>query len=307
VADIPASNWDETDANNDDAAPDGFPEGMAPAGLNNGARAIMGAVKRFWNKINAVKTTAGTTSAYTLSYDVAPAAYADGEIISFVVNATNAAAATINVNALGAKALRLFGGNLLAGALLADQIVQARYSSSAGAFDIIPQHGWVRIGEQDPSAASTVDFTSIPAGVKHLQGVMELTPSVNGATIQLRIYGADGVLDTGASDYGFTGVQLDPSSVTSYGDSTGSIIRLSNDTNVGNSTVGFSCEFTAANIQAATYTKFMIRSAYFTAVGGENVLVTGMGLRNEADRITGLRILPSSGTFTGKVTLFGSA
>jgi hypothetical protein len=39
-----------------------------------------------------------------LAYDVPPAAYADGEIISFVVNATSGAAATLNVNALGAKA-----------------------------------------------------------------------------------------------------------------------------------------------------------------------------------------------------------
>src|SRR5215470_3877943 len=121
--DIAASNWNETDDNNSTAAPDGWPEGMAPSGINNSGRAMMGATKRWWNKINAVKTTGGTTSAYTLTYDVAPAAYVDGEIISFVVNATNAAAATINVNALGAKPLGLFGGNLLAGALLANQIV----------------------------------------------------------------------------------------------------------------------------------------------------------------------------------------
>jgi hypothetical protein len=280
---------------------------MAPSGVNHVLRAHQGAEKRFWNKINAVKTTGGTAAAYTLSFDVAPGAYYDGEIISFVVHATNAAAATLNVNVLGAIPLRLFGGNLLAGALLTDQIAQARYNDSAGAFDLIPQNGWVRIGEQDPSGASTVDFTSIPAGVKHLQCVMDVVPSTDGVTILLRTYGADGVLDTGASDYGFTGTQLDPSGSAPYGDGTDSIIRLSNDSNVSDDNVGFSCEFTAANIQAATYTKFLIRSAYFTASSGINVLVAGMGLRNEADRITGLRILPSGGTVTGKITLFASA
>jgi hypothetical protein len=163
--DISQSNWTENDNNNSTAAPDGAPEGMAPSGINNVLRAHQRAVKRFWNKINAVKTTGGTSSAFTLAYNVAPTAYADGEIISFVVNAANAANATLNLNALGAVPLRLFGGNLLAGALLPDQITQARYNTSAGAFDIIPQNGWVRLGTQDPSAAATVDFTSIPAGV----------------------------------------------------------------------------------------------------------------------------------------------
>ena len=49
--DIEASNWNEDDASNTAAAPDGAPEGMAPSGVNNVLRAIMGAVKRRrnWN------------------------------------------------------------------------------------------------------------------------------------------------------------------------------------------------------------------------------------------------------------------
>lgn len=305
MADIGAANWSETDNDNTSAAPDGAPEGMAPSGVNNVLRAHQGAEKRFWNKINAVKTTGGTNSAYILTYDVAPGAYYDGEIISFVVNATNAAAATLNVNALGATPLRLFAGNLLAGALLANQVVQARYNSSAGAFDIIPQNGWVRIGEQDPSGASTVDFTSIPAGVNNIMCVMNFRPSTNGVTVSLRTYGADGVLDTGASDYSDVGNQLDPSGTTAFGTTTSSM-RLSANTNVPNTTDGFSCEFTAPNIQAAAYTRFLVRSTYFTT-GGSTVIVPIGGVRNEADRITGLRIFPSSGTITGKLTLFGSA
>jgi hypothetical protein len=309
MADIPASNWSEVDADNDEAAPDGFPEGMAPSGVNNGLRAHQGAIKRFWNKINAVKTTAGTSTAYTLSYDVSPAAYVDGEIISFVVNATNGAAATINVNALGAKALRLFGGNLLPGALLANQIVQARYGSAAGAFDIIPQHGWVRLGEVDASAAATVDFTSIPAGVNHLQCVAELRPGTNAVTIQLQTYGADGVLDTGSSDYVDVGIQIQGTSApTPYNGTTGqSFIRLSGISNVGNTAQGFSCQFTAANIQAATQTKFIIGSTYLNSAVTDDLVFSGSGRRAEADRITGIRIAPSSGTFTGKVTLMASA
>jgi hypothetical protein len=163
--DIFSSNWVEADSSNSTAPPDGAPEGMAPGGTNDVLRAHQGAIKRFWNKINAVKTTAGTTSSFTLTYDVAPAAYVDGEIISFVVNATNAAAATINVNALGAKPLRKFTGsafaNLAAGDLQANQIVQARYSSSAGAFDIIAASGGFTLAQN--LAASGYQY--LPGGL----------------------------------------------------------------------------------------------------------------------------------------------
>ena len=44
MADIEANNWNEADSSNTTAAPDGAPEGMAPSGVNDVIRAIMGAV-----------------------------------------------------------------------------------------------------------------------------------------------------------------------------------------------------------------------------------------------------------------------
>jgi hypothetical protein len=308
VADIAAANWSETDASNTTASPDGMPEGMAPSGVNNWGRAVAGAVKRDWNKSNAVKTTGGTTSAYTLSYDVAPGAYYDGEIISFVVNATNAADATLNVNALGAIPLRLFGGNLLAGALLANQIVQARYSTSAGAFDIIPQNGWVRIGEQDPSAASTVDFTSIPAGVNNLQICLEGIPGTNGVDIAMRTYDAAGNVDSGASDYAWTSFGFSVGGSILSGDDTADNMSLNATGNPisSTSTFGISSTIFLDNIQASRATKATWSTSY-ASIGNLIIGVTGTGWRAEADRITGLRFFLSSGTITGKFTMFASA
>lgn len=306
MADIAASNWSETDNNNNTASPDGMPEGMAPSGVNNTGRAIMGALKRFWNKSNAVKTTGGTTSAYTLSFDVAPGAYYDGEIISFIVNATNAAAATLNVNALGAVPLRLFAGNLLAGALLANQIVTARYSTSAGAFDIIPQNGWVRLGTQDPSAAATVDFTGIPAGVNHIRCEFEVKPGTDNVSLDMRTYDAAGNLDSGATDYLWNAlIWSSGASSPTLSSATASSIVLTSF--VGNGDTGVSGWITAQNIQAATFTKFKYQTDY-----SDEPLTTAQGLlahawRGEADRITGIRLLVSSGTMTGKATLFASA
>jgi len=303
--DIGASNWAESDSSNTTAAPDGAPEGMAPSGINDVLRAHQGAEKRFWNRINPVKTTGGTSTAYTLAYDVAAAAYYDGEIISFIVNATNGASATLNVNALGAIPLRLFGAALMAGALATGQIVQARYGSAAGAFDIIPQDGgWVRLASQSPSAASSVDFTGIPAGVNNIHMVAEVRPSTDGANINMRTYGAAGVVAFGASDY--TWWNRSNNTTPSGGDNVATTTLIQLASSADNGTFGVSVEAKAFNIQAATSTKFHTQSNYLDSAGVNGIGLIGYASRNEADRITGITLFPSVGTFTGKATLFAS-
>src|SRR5689334_15745018 len=99
--DICTSAWNEADAANSAAAPDGAPEGMAPSGVNDVLRAHQGALKRWYNW-TVPKLTAGTSSAYTLAYAVAPAALVDGMTHVVQFHAVNDAAATLNVNALGA-------------------------------------------------------------------------------------------------------------------------------------------------------------------------------------------------------------
>lgn len=305
MSDLGSSNYSEVDASNTAAPPNGWPEGMQPSGVNNSARAGMGAEKRFWNRINAIKTTAGTTSAYTLTYDQAAAQYYDGEIHSFVVNATNAAAATLNINGLGARQLRLFAGNLLAGAMIADQVVSVRYNSSASAFDIIPQTGWVRLGLQAPSAASTVDFTGIPAAVNHLQCVFEFRPSTDNVTIALRTYGADGALDSGATDYNWVVTAATSALVTAITAAAGNAINFA--AGIDNGNFAFGGDLTMQNIQAATCTKAVHRVTYFNQNGTDMVTLTGAGTRAEADRITGIRFFVSAGTLTGALTLFASS
>jgi hypothetical protein len=141
MSDLGSANWSETDASNTAAVPDGWPEGMNPSGVNNAARANMGGEKRWWNRSNAVKTTAGTSTAYTLTYDVAAAAYYDGEEFSFVVDETCGASPTLNINGLGARQIRKFlgggWGNLAASDIAATQIVRVRYNLTATTFDVV--------------------------------------------------------------------------------------------------------------------------------------------------------------------------
>lgn len=137
--DISQSNWNETDANNNTAPPDGFPFGMPPSGENTGARAIMGAVKRWWNRMKPTATDgSGTSTAYTLTYAVAPAGYVDGETYLVRFDKACGNAPTLNVMSLGAIALCKFVGGawvpLAAGDISAAQVVRFYYDQTSGSF-----------------------------------------------------------------------------------------------------------------------------------------------------------------------------
>lgn len=116
MADISASNWDSTDASNNTASPDGAPEGMAPSGVNDTIRAIMGALKRHYQcTMPIVVSTSATTNTYSVSYSVAPASYSNGKPFAFIPHQDNiAGAASIYVNSLGAKSLKIAGSSGLA-------------------------------------------------------------------------------------------------------------------------------------------------------------------------------------------------
>lgn len=300
MADVFASNWDETDANNDDAAPDGFPEGMAPGGVNNGARAVMGAVKRYVNQ-QIPKTTAGTSTAYTLTYGVAPGALVDGMTHLVQFNAANGAAPTLNVNSLGATPLHFYCGGswaaLPANMLQADQIVEVAYHSSSGAYrclDLRP------VLMQSLSGVATAAFTGIPSNVNNIQCFFEFDTVTDNLQIILTTYGADGNEDTGGSDYSYARQSVLSDGTTSISGATiNAAIVLAQG--VDNSDAGVGGDFTASNIQAATRTKFTYRSYCLDQAGSAFVSANGGGCRNEADRITGFKI-GSTGAVSGKVT-----
>lgn len=139
MADIGASNWNEADASNSTAAPDGWPEGMAPSGVNDSGRAVMGAVKRFYDW-QSTKLTGGTSTAYTLAYSVAPGALVDGMTHLVQFNATNGAAATLNVGALGAKPLYTYQpagwAAAPAGVITANMITPVTYDAGASVYRV---------------------------------------------------------------------------------------------------------------------------------------------------------------------------
>ena len=78
-------------------------------------------------------TGGGTADAVTVTLSPAPAAYAAGMMVRFVAGGTNTGAATLNVNSLGAIALRKGDGSvaLAAGDIVSGTIVEAVYETGS--------------------------------------------------------------------------------------------------------------------------------------------------------------------------------
>lgn len=137
MSEIQTSTWSEAAASNNSAVPNGWPEGMAPSGVNDAARETMAALKREWNRSHPTVTNGGTTTVLTLTYTTAPAAYAQGLTFSFKSAAAIGAAPTINVNALGAKKIyRTIAGTptqITANSWYAGQIIEIAYDTSLDA------------------------------------------------------------------------------------------------------------------------------------------------------------------------------
>jgi hypothetical protein len=185
--DIASSNWSETDASNDTAAPDGFPEGMAPSGVNNAARMMMGAIKRWWDQYIPKSTDGtGTSSAYTLTYSVAPTALADGMVflVRFdKVNALSGGATTLNINNLGAKPIYKWQGaawvSVIAGDLQASQIERVTYDQTSGTFRLLDWVGTAaqyNVGNQANNVVQLDGNAKLPAvDGSQLTGVQQFT------------------------------------------------------------------------------------------------------------------------------------
>jgi microcystin-dependent protein len=130
--------WSKTAANNgtaDSSCP--FPEGMAPGAVNDGARGLMAAVAKYRDDVSGASLTGGSGAAYTLASSQAFDAPASlgGAQLAFTPHATNSGAATLNVDGLGARPLRLAPGlELPPGTLVQGTPYVVLYNGTDGAF-----------------------------------------------------------------------------------------------------------------------------------------------------------------------------
>ena len=135
MPELSSSSYSETDASNNSASPNGMPEGMAPSGVNDSWRAGMGAIKRAWNRLNGKNASAGGTTSYTLTPDVALAAYVNGERYSFRVNVTNTGASDLAISGLAAKNIKKVTNGAKAALAAGDLVAKAPCTVEYGSTD----------------------------------------------------------------------------------------------------------------------------------------------------------------------------
>jgi microcystin-dependent protein len=132
-----------------------WPEGMAPSQVNDSARGNMAAIAKYRDDIAGAITTGGASTAYTVtSYQVFDTlAHMAGQMIAFTPHTTNTGSAcTLNVDGLGAKALRSTTGvELPAGTLIQGTPYLALYNNSDAAFYL---HGFFGNPYNIPIASS---------------------------------------------------------------------------------------------------------------------------------------------------------
>lgn len=151
------SAWSTTATGNGTGSPPDFPvEGMARSAVNDTMRENMAAVARWYSDTDGSLTSTGTGSAYTLTSNSAHAALADQSLIVFRAHAANSATPTLEVDALGAKTMKVAGGSdLHAGAIAADQIVTVVYNATADTYNVQGGAGTRLVGEVIDYAGST--------------------------------------------------------------------------------------------------------------------------------------------------------
>jgi len=155
--------WSTTAASNGTADTNvNFAEGQLMPTLNNSSRALMAAVRGWANQIQGGCTSGGSSNAYTITSDSVAAissAYAAGMMFMLKANHTNSGAATLDVDGVGAVAIKTNdGGDVVAGDIVQNGLYLLVYNSTGPRFDLI---GTIAGGSFQPLDPTTTAFAAL--------------------------------------------------------------------------------------------------------------------------------------------------
>lgn len=174
-----------------------FPENQAPSSVNDGARALEGLLARWHKDTNATIAAGGTGDAITVAANQTLSAYYDGLVIAFEATAANTTATTLNVDSVGAKAIRKnFNIPLVANDIKNGQKVICIFDSSADYWQMI-----THLGNQTVSGPASATADSLAKWNGTTGGLLK-----DGAVIGTDVLGVaiDGTPDTDHTSTGLT-------------------------------------------------------------------------------------------------------
>lgn len=304
MSDIGSSDYSETASSNTAASPNGAPEGHAPSSTNNIQREVMAGTKRFWNRINGTKTGGGSANAQTCNFDVAEAAYVAGSRYMIKLGATNTAAASMNINSLGAVTVKDSSGanDIKPGMLTSGQYAELLYDgTNFRLLDTVGYLGSPLVWRQALASTST-DFDPLPTGFARWDlDIYNCISSTDGAGLDVLVKVSSFQTSNYIGNYNIA----DSSPTNTPFAMTTASIRLSAD--VGNTNNRFlDARLTALNVDGTSLPKKIRFDAACTTSGGTHHHRVGWGSYNGGTgAVTGFRIVPTAGTLSGIAVLTG--
>lgn len=181
-------NWSQTAGTNATADSSvNWAEGQAPSSVNDSARAMMAVLAKWRDDNNGSLTTAGSSTAYTLTTNTVftTLALMDNQTLGFTIDETSGAAPTLNVDGLGAKTIRTATGvELVAGALVAGGFYTAHYNNTAGI--------WYLNSPLGALGPTTMGSTLTVVGAATLSSTLAVTGNVTVNTNKFTVTAASG-------------------------------------------------------------------------------------------------------------------
>lgn len=200
-----------------------WPENMQFSAVNDAGRADEGIIARWWRDNNGSLAASGSSNAFTVTSNRTIAQLYDDLTLCFTANHTITGACTLNLNGLGAKAIKSpNGANLGSGAIVDGQPVHVVYKSGPDAWLMVsaPAHmlgyattsvsGVVELATGAEVKAASDTTRPVTPGLQHLHpahpkawGYVMVT---GGVPTLVASYNVAGITDVGT---GILGVTLD--------------------------------------------------------------------------------------------------
>ncbi len=138
-------------------------EGWLPSTVNNFTRASWAVLAKFFDEYGGVVTVAGTANAITVTSTGTHTALSTGLRLIFKAGSDNTTAATLNLDAIGAKAIRKISGGtdaaLVAGDIKAGERYDILYDTTANA----AAGAWILMAPSDRAPVASPAFTGSAA------------------------------------------------------------------------------------------------------------------------------------------------
>ncbi len=149
--------WSQTAASNDTAdSTINLRENQAPSTYNNAVRALMAAVRKWWDDLSGNIVTGGSSTAYTFTSGQGLTALTDGFHFRARMHATSGTNPTMAVDGLTAKQIRsVYGTNVPLGALVFNGIHGFTYDATDDAYIVEGVAAGIPIGAIADFAGAT--------------------------------------------------------------------------------------------------------------------------------------------------------